>query len=160
MILYFSLPTSNLFLTISLKTKASLSQSNNLGLRSILHDDCPKCPKYGQTSHSSLHLPDAHLDPLSVFQQLDKPGRLGVPVVIGIKDFGFESLGGIGDHFRCHRRGYVHREKSDIYVLQVFHLRDIFCIAGHINLLVTEGDDETFPMSFGVKGSSIATFMQ
>jgi len=86
----------------------------------------------------SFHLPDAHLDALFIFEQGDNHCRIRLALVVGIQNFRVKHSGRVSNHLRRHGVGKVHRQKGNVDVLKLFHLRYIFGIPGNIEPLVAE----------------------
>src|SRR4030043_1668763 len=79
--------------------------------------------------------------------------------MVGIQYLWTKGLCRISDHLWRHGIREIHRQESYIDILQRFHLRDIFRIAGNITPHVSERDHISISGAFRMERHALASFM-
>ena len=74
-----------------------------------------------------------------------------LPIVIGEQHFGHDGFCCLHQLFCRHRIGLVARHKGDVDVLNVLHLRDVFCVASDVDAQPVDGEDIAIVATFRVE---------
>ena len=95
-----------------------------------------------------LHLAQQHGDAGKAGREL---GEVSVGEVVRDEDLGLDHLGGMDALVHSHRVGLVDRKESDVNVLDISHLRDVFRVAGNVDAEAVDGEDEAVVTALGVE---------
>ena len=80
-----------------------------------------------------------------------EPGQVGIGEMVRDEDLGLEDLGGMDALVHGHRVGLVDREESDVNILDIGHLRDVFRVTGDIDAEPVDGKDEAVVTALGME---------
>jgi len=97
-----------------------------------------------------LHLTYTDFNTRYIFQVRFQLGYISFVVMIGIEYRGLQGLYCVGQHFRRHGIGQVHRQGCVIGILQRLHSRRIFRVSRHIDQGIAKGKNISVPGPFRV----------
>lgn len=97
-----------------------------------------------------LILTDADVDGAAA-EQIEHFLHVGISIVVGEEDFGFECLGGFGELLGCHGEGKVAGKEGYVDGAEGGHLGYGLGVAGYIDHKVVDGDDVSVASAFGME---------